>query len=78
VKLQDVLPECVGLVPVLFRGLFTTERAEGVLRHLEFSGSQAAPGFMRPEGIVVFHVAGNFGLKKTIKGDEVPKSKFLK
>lgn len=78
VKLQDVLPECVGLVPVLFRGRFTTEQAEGVLKVLGYTGSQAAPGFMNPEGIVVFHVAGNFGLKKTIKGDEVPKSQFRK
>lgn len=78
VKLQDVLPECVGLVPVLYRGLFSTGHAEGVLTYLKATGSQAAPGFMHPEGIVVFHIAGNFGLKKTIEGDEVPKSQFRK
>ena len=78
VKLQDVLPECVGLVPVLYRGPFTTEMVETKLERLKEFGSLAAPGFKDPEGLVVFHVAGNFGLKKTIKGDEVPKSKFLK
>ena len=31
-------------------------------------------GFMRPEGIVVFHVAGNVGFKKTIEKDDMPKS----
>lgn len=36
-------------------------------------GSVAAPGFMKPEGIVIFHVQGNFGLKKTLEKDEVPK-----
>jgi hypothetical protein len=36
-------------------------------------GSKAAPGFMKPEGIVVFHVAGNVGFKKTIEKDEEPK-----
>jgi hypothetical protein len=28
---------------------------------------------MKPEGIVVFHVAGNVGFKKTIEKDEEPK-----
>jgi hypothetical protein len=37
-------------------------------------GSMAAPGFMKPEGVVVFHVAGNVGFKKTIEDDESPKS----
>jgi hypothetical protein len=34
----------------------------------------AAPGFMNPEGIVLFHTAGNVGFKKTLKDDEMPKS----
>ena len=29
---------------------------------------------MKPEGIVVFHIAGNVGFKKTIETDEVPKT----
>ena len=29
---------------------------------------------MKPEGIVVFHIAGNVGFKKTIEKDEVPKT----
>jgi hypothetical protein len=36
-------------------------------------GSKAAPGFMKPEGIVAFHVAGNIAFKKTIEKDEEPK-----
>ena len=74
-KYQDVLPECVGLVPILYRGIFSTDAAESALATLEVSGSLAAPRFMDPEGIVVFHIAGNVGFKKTIKNDEVPKSK---
>lgn len=31
-------------------------------------------GFMDPEGVVAFHVAAGIGFKKTIKGDEQPKS----
>ena len=73
-KYQDVLPPCCGLVPVLYRGPFDTACAEHAIDLLRANGSAAAPGFMNPEGIVVFHVAGNFGFKKTIEKDEVPKS----
>lgn len=72
-KYQDVLPACCGLVPVICRGIFNTEAAELALTCLRNNGSYAAPGFMRPEGIVVFHVAGNVGFKKTLERDEVPK-----
>jgi hypothetical protein len=74
VKMQDVLPPCCHLVPVLYRGVFTTEACENALAWLRENGSAAAPGFLDPEGIVCFHVAGNVGFKKTIKGDESPKS----
>ena len=70
VKLQDVLPPCCHLVPVLRRDLFSTVMAESALHELRERGSLAAPGFMDPEGIVVFHTAGNVGFKKTLKGDQ--------
>jgi hypothetical protein len=73
-KYQDVLPEGVGLVPELYRGKFDTAIIDDVLRQLELRGSVASPGFMKPEGIVVFHIAGNVGFKKTIDKDELPKS----
>lgn len=73
-KYQEVLPEICGLVPVLYRGLFDTQKILEVLEDLKVHGSYASPGFMNPEGIVVFHIAGNVGFKKTIKNDEVPKS----
>ncbi len=73
-KYQDVLPACVGLVPVLFRGPFLTNACEDALTTLLYNGSQAAPGFMKPEGIVCFHTAANLGFKKTLEKDEVPKS----
>ena len=75
VKTQDVLPECVGLVPVLWRGNFDDLDVNTILADLEANGSRAVPGFMRPEGIVVFHIAGNVGFKKTIKNDGIPKSR---
>ena len=73
-KYQDLLPECVGLVPLLYRGLFDTEVINGAIEHLKAYGSMASQGFMKPEGIVVFHVSGNVGFKKTIEKDELPKS----
>lgn len=73
-KYQNVLPVCVGLVPVLYRGMFDTAKIEGILIHLKINGSKAVPGFPKPEGIVVFHTAGQIMFKKTIEHDETPKS----
>ncbi len=75
IKVQDILPPCVGLVPVLWRGKFDELNVAEILHDLGFLGSKAAPGFMQPEGIVIFHVAGNVGFKKTIEKDGEPKSK---
>jgi len=72
-KYQDILPPCCHLVPVLYRGEFSTAFAEYTLADLAKGGSKAAPGFMKPEGIVVFHVAGNVGFKKTLERDHEPK-----
>jgi hypothetical protein len=33
----------------------------------------AAPGFMNPEGVVIYHTAGDLYFKKTIKNDDKPK-----
>lgn len=73
-RTQEVLPPCVGLVPVIYHGLFESEQVEWSLGVLREFGSAAAPGFMDPEGIVVFHTAGNVGFKKTLKRDGEPKS----
>lgn len=54
-KLQDVLPACVGLVPVLWRGNFEEMGVRLILDDLKVTGSYAAPGFMDPEGIVLPH-----------------------
>lgn len=71
---DSIRPACCHVVPVLYEGIFNTEQVEYVLAKLEEFGSVAAKGFDRPEGVVVFHTAGNFGFKKTIEKDEIPKS----
>lgn len=67
-------PACCHVVPVLYRGLFDQDAIEAALDDLRLNGSRAAPGFMKPEGVVVFHVAGNVGFKRTIEKDDQPKS----
>ena len=47
---------------------------KSLILELQMNGSKAAPGFMKPEGIVIFCVAGGQLFKKTIENDEVPKS----
>lgn len=69
----DSRPECCHAVPVLYRGVFCTRAIDEQLHHLASCGSMAAPGFMKPEGVVVYHVAGRVGFKKTIEKDELPK-----
>ena len=69
-----IRPACCHVVPELYRGAFNSQIIELELDLLRTDGSKAAPGFMKPEGIVVFHTAGNLGFKKTIEKDETPKS----
>ena len=74
-KMQERLPACVSLVPVLWRGVFHSDRVNDALQVLSAFGSKASPGFMDPEGVVVFHMAGGVGFKKTLEKDDEPKSK---
>jgi hypothetical protein len=68
-----VRPSCCSVVPTLWMGDFSRLNAEELISQLSGRGSLASPGFMKPEGIVVYHVAGGVGFKKTIEKDEVPK-----
>ncbi len=65
----DSRPACCHVVPELFRGTFCTEAVAGTLEKLGREGSVAAPGFMQPEGIVIYHVAANVLFKKTLGDD---------
>jgi hypothetical protein len=53
---NELLPE-LNVVPVLYEGPFSEQDIEDCMQSLEEYGSQAAPGFMNPEGIVVYHTA---------------------
>lgn len=66
-------PSCCHIVPVLYRGMFDTTIISGILATMREQGSRAAPGFMQPEGVVIYHVAGNLYFKKTLEKDDQPK-----
>lgn len=68
-------PRCCGVVPMLFSGPFETQLVDIALASLRRHGSSAAPGFMRPEGVVVYHHAANIMFKKTLEKDAAPKGK---
>ena len=67
------IPACCSVVPTLFTGAFDTAFINSTLLMLNLQGSSAAPGFMKPEGIVIFHTASGHLFKKTIEKDEAPK-----
>ena len=67
-------PPCCHVVPVLYRGPFDTAAIDDTLDKLARYGSVCVPGFLKPEGVIVFHVAAGVGFKKTIEKDEVTKS----
>jgi len=68
-----VRPKCCYVVPVLFKGVFDTIIIQDCVNMLREKGSVAAPGFLKPEGIVIWHDAARMYFKKTIEKDESPK-----
>jgi len=56
-------------VPVLLKDTFSTETAKQCVELLRSKGSWASPGFMKPEGVVVFHTASGTPYKTFLEGD---------
>jgi RNA ligase-like protein len=67
-------PTCCDVVPVLAAVNFSQAVIDATLEGLREEGSQAAPGFMNPEGVVVYLSAARSMFKVTLKDDELPKS----
>ena len=65
-------PACCEVVPVLrHAGL----EAVGItVAGLRKQGSVAVPGFMNPEGIIVYHTAAKQSFKVLLEGDEMSKT----
>ncbi len=68
-----VRPACCHVVPVLYCGPFHNDAVEAAITLLRNMGSYAAPGYMNPEGVVIFHTASGHLYKKTLENDEKPK-----
>jgi hypothetical protein len=75
-------PSCCHVVPVIWDGPFTeitNNHPWGfALERLRQEGSFAAPGFMNPEGIVIWHEAARVLFKKTLEKDDEWKGKDVR
>lgn len=69
----EALPACCHVVPMLFSGRLEEGTVDSVMATLKAGGSVAAPGFMDPEGIVLFHTASRTLYKKTFEHDTAGK-----
>jgi len=70
---QYPCPDCCHVVPVLYRGEFNTVEVNLQLASLRTLGSKAAPGYMKPEGLIVFHTAAQRYFKVLLENDDQPK-----
>jgi hypothetical protein len=66
-------PACCHVVPVLWIGNFKDFNCNMELAKLAGSGSMASRGFMKPEGIMIWHEAARSYFKATIMNDAKPK-----
>jgi hypothetical protein len=66
-------PPCCHVVPVLGFGVERDGIVDSCLSNLREGGSVAAPGFMKPEGIVIYHTASKQLQKVTLDKDEAHK-----
>lgn len=71
---EALRPACCHVVPTLYKGPFCTFVINDMVQDLPDVGSHAAPGFMRPEGVIVWHEAARQLFKITCDKDEAPKS----
>jgi hypothetical protein len=71
----DERPACCDVVPVLTdtTGDRLNVEVRVALECLRNNGSRIAPGFMNPEGVVVYHSAAGTYFKALLENDEIPK-----
>lgn len=69
-KSSSFKTENLRVVPEMYNDIFSDEHVYHCLARLAEGGSEAAKGFMRPEGIVIFHTHSRTMFKKTLEKDE--------
>lgn len=67
---EAAVPECCSVVPVVYLGQFIEQPWNNALWALSNNGSYAAPGYMNPEGVMVYHSHARSLFKVTLDGDE--------
>ncbi|MFE5093235.1 RNA ligase family protein [Streptomyces sp. NPDC056638] len=70
---QSSLVGQVDAVPILYRGVFDQDEIDAQLKELLENGSYAAPGFMNPEGICVYHSQTRNVFKVTLDNNDAGK-----
>jgi hypothetical protein len=61
----ELRPACCHVVHTLYHGDFSDTSINTAMYYLTKQGSFSAPGFMQPEGIIVYHSGSNTLFKKT-------------
>jgi len=64
------LPSCCHVVPILERGKLLPNAVDVVMQALASHGSVAAPGFARPEGVVLFSMDTGAMTKTTFERNQ--------
>jgi len=67
----ETLPECVDQVPIVYTGDFSFETVVNLAEQMQEHGSLAAPGFMEPEGLMLYLP----GVRQYVKHPFDPKPK---
>lgn len=70
---EELAEAGLGVVPVLFQGMFTSDVVDEVMDSLKHYGSKIGEGFMNPEGVVVYHQAIKRMFKVTYDYDKTGK-----
>ncbi|MET9480955.1 RNA ligase family protein [Streptomyces sp. NPDC006638] len=70
---QSSILHQIDAVPVLYQGVFDQAVIQGELMDLHWGGSVAAPGFMNPEGICVYHSQSRTVFKVTLDNNDAGK-----
>jgi hypothetical protein len=71
-------PTCCSVVPVLYSGDMDHGAIRASIDSLRSGGSVVQPGFMRPEGVVVFHSASRQNYKILLENDHLHKEQVSK
>jgi hypothetical protein len=69
---KQPLPACCHVVPLM--GYFGPDQISTQVERLRTLGSLAAPGYMKPEGIIVLHSQSKQHYKILLENDEISKS----